>query len=191
MTIGLPAEPGTRREAVSRPRFSLLRMLRSGILWLAAALGIASIVLFAICMIFQLRPQIVVSGSMEPTIPVGSMILATEVSAAEIAPGDVVTVDRPGGRGLVSHRVVSIESQNGGYSIVLKGDANETADPEPYLVSTVGKLVVSLPVVGYVAAALKTPIGIGSVVALLILVFVLGFVGRSGAGSSRRGRTAN
>ncbi|AGW40534.1 signal peptidase I [Leifsonia xyli subsp. cynodontis DSM 46306] len=166
-----------RRRSVSH-RVRPLLVLRSIVLWLAAIVGAASIVIVSCCALFQLRPEVVVSGSMEPALPVGSLVLATETPGAELRPGDIVTVARPGGRGLVTHRVVSTEFVDGRTSIVLKGDANASPDPEPYLVSSAGKVVATLPVAGYVAAVMKTPLGIATIVVLVGVVIALGFGGR-------------
>lgn len=138
-------------------------IVRSVALWIAAALGVASILLATACALFQLRTEVVISGSMEPAIPVGSLLLASPTPAGEVHPGKVVTVERPHGRGLVSHRVVVVRAVTGGAELTLKGDANRTtADPEPYRAATAGHVVASIPFAGYVAVAITTPAGIAS-----------------------------
>ncbi|AAT89810.1 hypothetical protein ATY41_09510 [Leifsonia xyli subsp. xyli] len=172
-----PFSTQDRRRSVSH-RVHPLLILRSIVLWLAAAVCAASVVIVACCALFQLRPEIVVSGSMEPALPIGSLVLATDTPGAELRPGDIVTVERPGSQGLVTHRVVSTEFVDGRTSLILKGDTNTTPDPEPYPVSSAGKVVATLPVVGSVAAVVKTPLGIATIVALAGVVLVLGFSGR-------------
>ncbi len=79
--------------------------------------------------IFGVRPLIVVSGSMEPVLPVGSLVVTKAVTAEEIEVGDVVgywTGNRfIGINPIILHRVIAITEE--GY--LLKGDNNETADP--------------------------------------------------------------
>ena len=79
--------------------------------------------------IFGVRPMIVVSGSMEPVLPVGYLVITEAVTAEEIKAGDVVgywTGNRfIGVNPIILHRVIAITEE--GY--LLKGDNNETADP--------------------------------------------------------------
>ncbi|MBQ7864097.1 MAG: signal peptidase I [Lachnospiraceae bacterium] len=79
--------------------------------------------------IFGIRPMIVVSGSMEPVLPVGSLVVTKAVTADKVEVGDVVgywTGNRfIGINPIILHRVIAITEE--GY--LLKGDNNETADP--------------------------------------------------------------
>ena len=105
-----------------------------------------------------LRPLVVRSGSMEPTIPTGAMVLVRDVKAPEIRVGDVLAVERPD-HTRVTHRVVSVEHTGATASLVLKGDANKDADPEPVAVAHAGRLVTTLPVAGRVGAFLSSARG--------------------------------
>lgn len=79
--------------------------------------------------IFGVRPMLVVSGSMEPTLPIGSFVITEAVTAEKVEVGDVVgywTGNRfVGINPIILHRVIAITEE--GY--LLKGDNNETADP--------------------------------------------------------------
>jgi signal peptidase len=111
------------------------------------------------------------SGSMSPTFPTDSILLVRSVPAASVAVGDVVTVCRDG-TVPITHRVVSAEPLTGGAELVLRGDANTAADPEPYQVSRVGLVLAGIPVGGAALAAVQSPLGLGAatvVVALLVL----------------------
>ncbi|HYO61773.1 MAG TPA: signal peptidase I, partial [Actinomycetota bacterium] len=75
------------------------------------------------------RTFTVLSGSMEPTIPVGSMIFDREVDASKLARGDVITFHPPGQADkLVSHRIVRVEETKRGSFLVTRGDSNGVAD---------------------------------------------------------------
>lgn len=98
----------------------------------------------------------VMTGSMEPNVPVGSMVYISSVSPSEIAEGDIVTFSR--GDEVVTHRVVSNHLVEG--ELVTKGDANEAADPMPVAYGdVVGKAVLTLPALGDVFGALSTLAG--------------------------------
>ena len=107
------------------------------------------------------RTFTVLSGSMTPTIPVGSMIFDREVSAADLAPGDVVTFHPPGGGDkLVSHRIVRIEKTKAGPVLVTRGDANGVTDDWRIPASGRGlRYEFHVPYLGYVVGGLLTPVG--------------------------------
>ena len=105
-----------------------------------------------------LRPLVVRSGSMEPTIRTGSMVLVRRIAVAEIRPGDVVAVDRADHTRVI-HRVVEIERHGEVAELTLKGDANEDPDPAPVPVRHAYRLAYHVPELGRVGAELATPRG--------------------------------
>ncbi|AXA96640.1 signal peptidase I [Microbacterium sp. PM5] len=169
--------------AAPQRRTRLLRMLRGAGLWLGALIGIASAVIVIVCLLFQMRPQVVISGSMEPALPVGSLLLVAPTAADEIRPGDIVTVDRPGGRGLVTHRVVTTSVVDGRATVELKGDANATVDPDPYVVGSAERVVIAIPWAGYVAVAVKSPLIMMALVVAVVAVIGLGLLPARGRAS--------
>src|SRR5699024_1872064 len=110
-----------------------------------AAVGIVATMLFAA---LGLTPRIVVSGSMEPGLPIGSVVVSERVDATAVALGDVVTTDRFNGPGTVTHRVVDIAPSSDVTVLTLKGDANGGVDREPYEVREVGVMRLAIPYVG-------------------------------------------
>ena len=62
----------------------------------------------------------VISGSMEPEIPVGSLVYVKSVAFNELSEQDVIAFEA--GASIVTHRIVSIDSGN--QLITTKGDAN-------------------------------------------------------------------
>lgn len=171
------ADPVEQVKTRMHPALRIYSALRSTVLTLGAILGVASILTFGVSLLFGVRPLVVVSGSMEPTIPVGSVVFSAQAAAGEIQEGTVVTVDRPRNLGLVTHRLVkSVETAPGTYEYTLKGDANSKEDPEPYKVKTAGKYVWHVVGLGYLAEFLQsrngTVVAIGAGLALIAL-FIL------------------
>src|SRR5437868_2450342 len=73
----------------------------------------------------------VLSGSMTPAYPVGSVLFVKPLSPAAVDVGDIITFRTGAGDGTpVSHRVVSVERSSNGLAFVTKGDANEEPDTE-------------------------------------------------------------
>lgn len=163
--------------------------IRSALLSIAAVIGAVCIVAFVAALAFGVRPVAVISGSMEPGIPVGSMAFIREVPAGEMHVGEVVTVERPRDLGLVTHRLVSTtEREPGVYEYVLRGDANDSDDPQPYVVETVGRYLGHAILLGYLTIVLQSANGLlvaGGIALFLIAIFVLDpariFAARRGA----------
>ena len=98
----------------------------------------------------------VVSGSMEPAIPVGSMIFVRPTEAEEIREGDVIAFYRHGV--VVTHRV--LDNKKISQQFVTKGDANELADMESIAYADLlGRVDHHIPMLGDITAHITTPIG--------------------------------
>jgi signal peptidase I len=98
----------------------------------------------------------VVSGSMEPEIPVGSVIYVEPVDAAQIEAGEIIAFQS--GDSVITHRVVKNQVVEG--SFVTKGDANDQEDvnsvPYAYLI---GRVAYHLPVLGELMGVLSSTVG--------------------------------
>ena len=136
------------------------------VLTVAAVLGLAMAGVTVVAARTGVRPLVVRSGSMEPTIATGSMVLVQRVAAGEIAVGDVVAVERPD-HTRVTHRVVDLERHGETAELTLKGDANEDVDPVPVNVVEADRLIRQVPEVGRFAAWLATAPG-GFVIGCLV-----------------------
>lgn len=102
-------------------------------------------------------PQVVISGSMEPEIATGSVILAKPTTTSSLKVGDVALLPRADGV-LVTHRVIGndpVEGSSDLRSIRMKGDANRVADADPYVQAEALKPLVIIPVIGTVLAAIE------------------------------------
>lgn len=136
------------------------------------------VVIFAVLLIgvrlFGVQVYSVISGSMEPEYPVGSLIYVKEVDPSEIEVNDVITYVLPS-ETPSTHRVVRIDEEN--QLFYTKGDANETEDGAPvHFKNLIGTPVFKIPYLGYVAYYIQHPPGMYIAIAagavLLILVFL-------------------
>lgn len=95
---------------------------------------------------------VVRSGSMEPSIKTGSMVVGKSSNDYNI--GDVVTfknADKP--KETTTHRITNIEYRGSNKIFTTKGDANNGADPEKITQDRiVGKVIVKILYFGYVAS---------------------------------------
>lgn len=124
--------------------------------------------------LFGVEVYSVISGSMEPEYPVGSLIYVKDVEPTEIEVGDVITYVLPS-EIASTHRVVRIDAEN--ELFYTKGDANEFEDGAPtHFNNLIGTPTFKIPYLGFVAYYIQQPpgmyIAIAAAAILLILVFL-------------------
>ncbi|WP_293780475.1 signal peptidase I [uncultured Aeromicrobium sp.] len=125
------------------------------LLTVSAGLGLLSILVIGALWVTGTRPLVVESASMQPSIDAGDLVLTRTVPAGDLRQGDVVSVvdDR---RIRVTHRVETIEGTGSVRTVRLRGDANEVVDPHPHVLEDADRVVLVLPHLGRVAAALDS-----------------------------------
>lgn len=116
----------------------------------------------------------VLTGSMEPEYPVGSLIYVKEKDPETLQVGDVITY-RLSGDTVVTHRIVEIDTE--AQTVTTKGDANESNDGQPVAFdSVVGKAEFKIPYLGFISMNIKTPKGILAVCGVLVAIILLTFI---------------
>jgi signal peptidase len=117
----------------------------------------------------------VLTGSMTPEIPVGSVVVVQPVDPGTLQVGDVVTYQKtPGADDYVTHRITDVHDDTEPVTLTTKGDANRGADVDPVPVTAVrGKVILTVPHLGTVRNALDVR-GTGS---LLLVLGLLGYAG--------------
>jgi signal peptidase len=124
--------------------------LSSALLVLVVALAAAIIV---IPLLVGGKALTVLTQSMEPGLPPGTLIVVRPTPVDEITIGQVLTYQIESGKpALISHRVISrINGLDGTTAFMTLGDNNDLADPNPVQeVQVVGTLWYSIPKLGYV-----------------------------------------
>lgn len=121
--------------------------------------------------IFGIRSFDVLTGSMEPIIHTGSIILSKPALSYHI--GDIITFKR--NKITITHRVVNITNNK----YITKGDANKTADVQTVSkANIIGKNFFSIPFVGKLIGFIKTIPGFVIFIALPTFIFI-GFEAKS------------
>lgn len=166
-----------------------VKIARESFLWAGAVLGALSVVLVLLAIVFDIKPLVFRSGSMEPAISTGALAWAKEMPAADVEPGDVVSVVAKSGT-RVTHRVVTVGGTGEEVILTLKGDANQSPDPEAYSVSTVDEVVLDIPKAGYLLAALGSPVGMFACGLLVAAALFFGFGRREASGIGTHVRSA-
>ena len=147
---------------------------------MAGLIGIMAILLiylpFTLPRLLGCQVLVITSGSMEPQIPVGSLIYVQEVSdPAVLQPGEVITfhsgLDGTLEEDTITHRIKENDIQN--EQLITQGDANTMTDlhPVPYHM-LLGVVKKHLPLWGNFALVLNT--FWGRVFSVGVLVFSVG-----------------
>lgn len=113
----------------------VLRFLGNAALTVAALLGVFSALVWGATTVGWIQPLIVVSGSMEPGIMTGDLLIALPVPVEEIEVGQVLSLTSEVTGDVVTHRVIEVVPVGGGAEVRMQGDANDSADGETYEVS--------------------------------------------------------
>ena len=146
---------------------------------LISTLVVIVIVFLAIALVgvrlVGLTPYTVLSGSMEPTYHVGSLVYVQKVDPADIQVGDPITFVLDENLTVATHRVIAISED--GEHFTTKGDANDAPDGTPvYYKNLVGRPVFTIPYLGYFSNWITNPPGVyiagAAAVVLVILLFL-------------------
>ncbi len=133
---------------------------------IAYYLFIAAIAALGLLLVLALFPiegniqiKIVKSGSMEPTIHTGSIVVVKP--AARYQKGDIVTFGPDTKKEIpITHRIVEVKGEGAQMRFLTKGDANEDADMKEIASrEVIGKMLFSIPYLGYVIDFARKPLG--------------------------------
>ena len=119
----------------------------------------------------------VISGSMEPSIPIGSLIYVKEGAPEDVQTDDVIAFYSAGQEGsIITHRVVNNNVVSGTFTT--KGDANAGEDPEPAAYDRyIGKVNLHIPGMGKLLILMTSFYGKIAAACLIALGAVLSFAG--------------
>lgn len=120
-------------------------------------------------------PLIVLTGSMEPEIMSGDLIIVKQIDENEVQVGDVIAFFDPAGNGssIVTHRVVEVVTEGGTLSFRTQGDANNIEDRLPVPAEDlVGIYRFRIPGAGNVAMFMQTTAGLVVCVGLPLILLV-------------------
>ena len=149
---------------------------------------IIAIAPIAIPKVFGVQAFNVISGSMEPTISVGSIVYVRNVEFEELSQGDVIAFES--GASVVTHRIVEINTED--KLITTKGDANNTEDFNPVsYTNVIGRMIAHFPIYGTIVAWLTDTVGKLVAVVVLVIGAVLSYLGEDKKEKTESGRTIN
>lgn len=148
-----------------------MKAIKTIIFWLATVSLLLAIAFIALPMLGGLEYRAIISGSMEPDIPVGSLVIIAKIKDAKVEIGDVITFAAAGDK-TVTHKVVGYDLSKD--AVITHGIANADGVNEitPYK-NIIGKVVFTIPWIGkaflFVSSSRGKVITITAIAALYIL----------------------
>jgi signal peptidase I len=142
-TVGAPISAGVRgrawREDTAEDVIRVPGHRIGGAIRHAANLAAAALATFLVfiigasvaCTVTNHHLEQVVTGSMVPVIPVGSMVLTEQVGVSSLHVGDILVFAKPSNKSeVIVHRIVQLAvGRDGAVQLRTKGDANSAVDP--------------------------------------------------------------
>ncbi len=146
-----------------------------GILMIVAVIILCSLLVLPEMIGFHMYH--VISGSMEPTIKVGSLLYVREENVEEIKEEDIIAFYSSVEEGsIITHRVVKNNIVSGAFRT--KGDANDTEDPTPVPYENfIGKVVLTIPYIGQLLTVMTSFYGKIAAACVVLMGVVLNLIG--------------
>ena len=119
----------------------------------------------------------VLTGSMEPTIPEGSMLLIQETDPKSLQPGDIISFFSPDPSldgALNTHRIQQVVAEGDTLEFITKGDANFLEDQQPVAAEqVVGKVIFISPTLGKFVRLISNPLVFGLAILLPLAAMLI------------------
>lgn len=149
----------------------MVKRCLDSVYYLIFVMAILSFLLLVFPMAFGIRTRVVISGSMEPEISVGSIAyISGRIQAEEIREQDVIAY-KMGESTYILHRVIQVDKE--GKTFRTKGDANSSEDlGEVEFSRYEGKEIFAIPYAGYFVKFFRSKQGILCMLAILALLVI-------------------
>lgn len=154
---------------------SLLRRFLDLVLLALILVVLASLVVARVVPAITGAPTYVVGGgSMEPTIPIGAVIVDVPAVPSDVQVGNIVSVQVGPTKAVFTHRIVRVVDREGATWIETRGDANPRPDPSIIPATSIqGRVATWIPLLGYPLQLLSSLPG----VAFLLSVGMVTLIG--------------
>lgn len=118
------------------------------------------------------KPYIVLSGSMEPKLQIGDLVISKKIKKENIKIGDIITFEDEN-KSVITHRIIDTIVKDGKTFYQTKGDNNNTKDIGLVSFKNIkGKYVFKISKLGRVITTIMTPNGIIIVVLIMTTMYI-------------------
>jgi signal peptidase I len=149
-----------------------LRLARIGAVSVLVGVGLGLFGVIVVPSLLGGRALTVMSGSMEPAVGVGDVVIDSRVAPADVRVGDIVTFPDPEESSrLITHRVRQVRLANGVAHFVTKGDNTNASERWDLPASgSIGRVEYRIPLLGFLVFWLHGPF---ARIALIVLPALL------------------
>jgi signal peptidase I len=111
------------------------------------------------------------TGSMQPTLRPGDVVLTEKINPLHLKPGDIVSYrSLQNSKVIVTHRLVVTDPQTG--KLTMQGDKLDTPDPAVPASNVVGRVRWFIPKLGTILNVLSHPLGLISLIYIPVVAFI-------------------
>jgi len=115
-----------------------------------------------------IKTYVIISGSMEPEIQIGDIVITKEVDIEELNLGDIISYRK--GESVITHRITKIEKEDEKIVITTKGDSNNAEDTYEITEGNIeGRVIKVIPSIGNISLLLQNKI-------IIILILLIAFL---------------
>lgn len=119
---------------------------------------------------FGIKTYVIVSGSMQPELNIGDIVIVKKQNEEDIEVGDIISFRE--GQSVITHRVVGINEKNGEKEFITKGDYNNAKDSNPVKYESIeGVCINKISKLGNVVLFLKKKVVIISIILVFYLIY--------------------
>lgn len=120
---------------------------------------------------FGIKTYVIVSGSMQPELNIGDMVVVKEVNDSELMIGDIISYRN--GQNVVTHRIYKIYYTDGQKNYITKGDYNNVEDSVILTINSIeGKVINKLSGIGNITLFLQSKYSI-IIITLIFFLYLL------------------
>jgi signal peptidase I len=154
---------------------SIPRRIANGVGWAIVVAGALLALVIAGPLALGDHPHTDLSGSMEPAIAPGDVVIDEQIEPWEAQVGDIVTFRDPQDASkLLTHRVVSTKDTGSRIWFVTQGDANNTQEHwRVPATGDIGRVIYTVPWVGHLAVFARTKLGWGLLIGIPLLLILI------------------
>jgi signal peptidase len=155
---------------------SIPHQIATGVVWTIMVAGALLALLIAGPLALGDHPATDLTGSMEPTISPGDVVINEEIPPTAAKVGDIVTFRDPEQQSkMLTHRVVSRRQlKDGRFAFVTQGDANNTQEHwQVPADGQIGRVAYTVPWVGNIAVFARTKPGMGLLIGVPLLLILV------------------
>ena len=118
---------------------------------------------------FGIKTYTIISGSMEPELKIGDIVIVKETAESDINVGDIISFRK--GQRVITHRVIEIKKEDQKCTYVTQGDSNNVEDKENTEFNMIeGKVIKKIPFLGKISLMMQGKIAI-IIIALITYVY--------------------